>query len=197
MVVASKRAAQAAGTRSHLLAVGRRLFAERGYAGTSTEEIVFRAGVTRGALYHHFRNKQDLFRAVFAQVEEEVLDRVTGVAMYEPEPWDGLLAACAAYVDAGLDPATRRIALIDAPSVLGWEVWRQIGTQHRFEFLATALHWVMAAGQLRDQPVAPLAHVLLGAVNEGALFITGANDPESARDQVLSAVTQLLTGLRP
>jgi AcrR family transcriptional regulator len=196
MTVESKRAMQAAGTRSHLLAVGRRLFAERGYAGTPTEEIVLQAGVTRGALYHHFRKKQDLFRAVYAQVEEEVLGQVMTVAMAEPEAWDGLLAACSAFVDAGLDPATRRIAL-DAPSVLGWEAWRGIGAQERFGFVATALHWVMACGQLRDQPVAPLAHVLLGALNEGALFIAGAPDPETARDQVLSSVTQLLAGLRP
>lgn len=196
MIADSKRAAQAAGTRAHLLEVGRRLFAERGYAGTSTEEIVLRAGVTRGALYHHFRNKEDLFRAVFSQVEEEVLGQVTSVAMAEPEAWDGLLAACSAFVDAGLDPAIRRIAL-DAPSVLGWEEWRRIGSQERFGFLATALHWVMAYGQLPDQPVVPLAHVLMGALNEGALFIAGADDPASARDQVMASVTRLLAGLRP
>lgn len=194
--IAKKRAAQAAGTRSQLLAVGRRLFAERGFAGTSTEEIVAQAGVTRGALYYHFRDKQDLFRAVFAEVEEEVHERVAAVAMGDADPWSGLEAACAAYLDVSLDPATQRIALIDAPSVLGWDTWREEGSRHHFGLLAMGLNWAIAAGQLADQPVAPLAHVLLGALNEGALFIAQADDRVAAREQVGGVVSRLLAGLR-
>jgi len=191
------RAALAAGTRFQLISVGRRLFAERGFAGTSTEEIVIQAGVTRGALYYHFRNKRDLFRAVFAAVEENVHEQVTAVSMAHSEPWAGLLAGCSAFLDASLDPAVQRIALVEAPSVLGWEEWRQTGSQYRFGLLAVGLEWAMAAGQIEDQPVAPLAHVLLGALHEGALFIARAEDRVAARDQVAAAVSRLLAGLRP
>src|SRR5436305_9268101 len=104
---AGTRAGQA-GTRAQLMSVGRRLFAERGFVGTSTEEVVIQAGVTRGALYYHFHNKEDLFRAVYSAVQEEVLEHVSAAAMAEAEPWDGLLAGCAAYLDASLDPATQR-----------------------------------------------------------------------------------------
>ena len=190
------RHAEAAGTRAHLLAVGRRLFAERGFAGTSTEEIVQQAGVTRGALYYHFRNKQDLFRAVLAEVEEDVHQRLAAVAMAEAEPWDGLVAASTAFLDACLDPAVRRIALIDAPSVLGWDAWREIGSQHRFGLFATGLQWAIVAGQIDDVATAPMAHVLIGALNEGALFIAGAADRAGARDEVGAIITRLLAGLK-
>ena len=190
------RAARAAATRTQLVAVGRRLFAEHGFAGTPTEEIVKEAGVTRGALYYHFKDKQDLFRAVFETVEEELNEQVTAAAMIQNEPWDGLVAGCAAYLDASLDPAIQQIALLDAPSVLGWDEWRQIGSQHRFGLIAAGLPWAIRAGQMEDQPVAPLAHVLLGALNEGALFIARASDRHHARDEIAGIVTCLLEGLR-
>lgn len=195
MALASSRAARANATRSVLVAVARRLFTERGFAGTSTEEIVSEAKVTRGALYYHFRDKQDLFRAVFAQVEEEVHERVNAVAMAEGEPWAGLRAACTAYLDAGLDPAVQQIALVDAPSVLGWDVWQAVRAEHRFGLVAMGLHWAMAAGQLDDQPVAPLAHLLLGALQEGARYIARAGDPPAARDEVAAVIDRILTGL--
>lgn len=185
------------GTRSRLLAVGRRLFAERGFAGTSTEEVVLQAGVTRGALYYHFRNKQDLFRAVFAEVVAGTHDQVaSAVATAEADPGEGLVVGCVAFLDACLDPAVQRIALLDAPSVLGWEAWRDAGSQELFGLLAMGLHWAMASGQIDDQPVAPLAHILLGALNEGALFIARADDRATARDQVAAIVTRLVAGLR-
>lgn len=191
------RADRAAATRSELLAVARRLFAERGFAGTSTEDLVREAGVTRGALYHHFRDKRDLFRAVFTDVEEEVNARVSAATMGEAEPWDGLVAGCCAYLDEAFDPAVQRISLVDAPAVLGWEEWRAIGAQHRFGLLATGLHWTMASGQIEYQAVAPLAHLLLGALNEGAMFVARATDRAAARDDMAEAVTALLSGLRP
>ena len=196
MTVDTQKARQAAGTRSQLVAVGRRLFAERGFAGTSTEEIVVQAGVTRGALYYHFRNKEDLFRAVLADLEQEIYEHVTAVSMAEPEPWAGVLAGCGAFLDACLDPAVQRIALLDAPSVLGWEAWRAVGAQHRFGLLAVGLQWAMVAGQIEDQPAVPLAHVLLGALHEGALFIAGAEDRVAARRDVGEIVDRLLAGLR-
>ncbi len=197
MAVETHKARQAAGTRSQLVAVGRRLFAERGFAATSTEEIVARAGVTRGALYYHFKNKEDLFRAVLTEVEEAIHERVTAVAMAEAQPWDGLVAGCGAFLDACLDPAVQRIALIDAPAVLGWEVWRQVGSEHRFGIFVTGLNWAMVAGDIEDLPAVPLAHMLLGALNEGALFIARAERKAAARDEVAGIIDRLLGGLRP
>jgi AcrR family transcriptional regulator len=197
MVVGTQPVADTRGTRSELLAVASRLFAERGYAGTSTEEVVLQAGVTRGALYYHFRNKQDLFRAVFAEVVESIHEQVTAsAAMAEADPRAGLVAGCTAFLDACLDPAVQRIVLLDAPSVLGWDAWREAGSQDRFGLLTMGLHWAMASGQIDDQPVAPLAHVLLGALNEGALFIARSEDRLTARDQVAAVITRLVEGLQ-
>jgi AcrR family transcriptional regulator len=195
--VETRQAAQSASTRAQLMAVGRALFAERGYAGTATEEIVLQAGVTRGALYYHFRNKADLFRAVYAQMEEDIHDHLSAVSMAEGEPFAGLVAGCAAFLDACLDEAVQRIVLLDAPAVLGWDAWREGGVQHRFGLLALGLEWAMKAGQIADQPVAPLAHVLLGALNEGALFIATAQDRRAARDEVAATITRLLEALQP
>ncbi len=197
MTVATQKARQAAATRSELVAVGRRLFAERGFAGTSTEEIVVQAGVTRGALYYHFRNKEDLFRAVLAEIEEAVAEAMTAASMAEPELFDGLVQGCGAFLDACLDPAVQRIALREAPAVLGWEAWRAIGAEHRFGLMATGLQWTMIAGEISDQPAAPLAHMLLGALHEGALYIAAADDPAVARAEVGGIVRRLLDGLRP
>jgi AcrR family transcriptional regulator len=197
MATETQKSRQAAGTRSQLVAVGRRLFAERGFAGTSTEEVVVQAGVTRGALYYHFKNKEDLFRAAVAEVEEEINAQVTAASMGAAEPWAGLVAGCAAFLDACLDPARQRIALIDGPSVLGWEAWREVGARHRFEILVVGLHWVMTAGQIEFQPAVPLTHVLLGALNEGALYIARAEDQAVARREVGEIVERLLKGLRP
>ena len=196
-IPSTAKAVKAAATRADLLAVGRRLFAERGFTATSTEEIVQQAQVTRGALYYHFRSKEDLFRAVFEAVEEDVNDRVTKVATAAGEPWPALVAGCEAFLDACLDPSVQRIALLDAPSVLGWDVWRQIGSQHSFGLLATGLQWAIVTGDVEDQPVAPLAHVLLGALNEAALYIARADNPQAARQEVGAVLERLLENLRP
>ena len=186
--------AKSAATRSQLVAVGRRLFAERGFAGTSTEEIVAQAGVTRGALYYHFASKEALFRAVVAEVEDEIDARVTAVAMAESDPWPGVVAGCAAFLDACLDPAVQRIALLDAPSVLGLEAWREVSSQ-QFGLLVVGLQWAMVAGTIEDQPAVPLAHALLGALHESALYIAKAEDQPVARRQVGEIFERLLRGL--
>src|SRR5262245_65846481 len=119
MSVKSRRDQHSAATRAALVRVARRLFAEYGYAGTATEDVVRRAGVTRGALYHHFRDKRDLFAAVVEQVEQDVLERVAEAALSERDAWEAQRAAIGAYLDVCLEPAVQRIVLVDAPSVLG------------------------------------------------------------------------------
>ena len=192
----TQKSRQATATRSQLVAVGRQIFAEKGFAGTSTEEIVAHAGVTRGALYYHFKSKEDLFLAVVAEVEEAINGRVTAAAMGSGEPWAGLVDGCGAFLDACLDPGTRRIALVDAPSVLGWEAWRELSAQHSLGTLVTGLNWCIVAGVIVDQPVVPLAHLVLGALNEAALYVARAPDQEVARTEVAGVIGRVLEGLR-
>lgn len=192
----STRDERAEATRRALLEAARELFAERGYAAVGTEEVVARAGVTRGALYHHFRDKQDLLRAVHEQLEHHLVTRV-GAAMTEvTEPMEGLSTGIAAFLDACTDPPFIQIALQDAPTVLGWATWREIDERYGLGLVTAGLAGAMDAGAIRRQPVRPLAHLMLGALGEAALFIANADDPAAARHQIEPALLALLEGLR-
>ena len=149
----SSKAQQSQATRRKLLRVGRDLFARRGYSDVSTEEIVRRAGVTRGALYHHFRDKRDLFAAVVEQVEEEVMQRVAEAALTETDAWERQRAAIGAYLDVCLETAVQRIVLTDAPSVLGLAAWREIEAKYGLAFVQAGLQSVIDAGYIEKQPV--------------------------------------------
>jgi AcrR family transcriptional regulator len=194
----SRRAEQSEGTRAALIEAARALFAERGYAGVGTEEIVTRARVTRGALYHHFRDKRDLFRAVHEQVESEVTDSI-GATLEQgagDDPLGALAAGARAYMDVCVEPAVARITLIEAPSVLGWAEWRQIDERYGMGIVSAGLQAAIDAGALRAQPVKPLAHLMLGALGEAGMLIANADDPKAARAEVEPAVLSLLSGLR-
>jgi len=183
-------------TRDALLTAARALFAERGYAGVGTEEVVRRAGVTRGALYHHFRDKRDLFRAVFEQTEGEIVqaigERVAGIA----DPMELLATGVRAFLDACADPVMMRIGVRDAPGVLGWEEWREIGNRHGLGLVTGGLHAAMDAGLIIRADVRTLAHLLLSALAEASLLIASADDPQAARTEVERTLLALLDGLR-
>lgn len=191
-----RKAAQSEATRAELVGVATQLFAARGYAGVGTEEIVRQAGVTRGALYHHFADKRELFRAVHEGVEQDLVRRIaTGVAGVA-DPWEVMVAGMRAYLDACTEPTVMRISLIDAPSVLGWEEWRQMDARYGLGLVTTALRAAMDAGVLRRHAVEPLAQLLLAAMAEAGLMVATAPDPSAARDQVEAALLALLEGLR-
>jgi AcrR family transcriptional regulator len=196
MNVKSRKAEQSQATRAALLEGARELFSDRGYAAVSTEEIVQAAGVTRGALYHHFRDKRDLFAAVVEQVEQDVLERVAAAALGEADPWAQQLAAVGAYLDVCLEPAVQRIVLVDAPSVLGLAAWREIEATYGLGLVRAGLQNVMDAGLIEQQPVEPLAHLVLGALTEGGLLIARAEDRKTARREVGESLDRLLSGLR-
>lgn len=179
-------------TRAALLAAGRELFAARGYAGVATEEIVDRAGVTRGALYHHFRGKDDLFRAVCEQIEQDVSDRIAAGARRGGEPVELLRTGAATFLDACLEPEVQRITLLDAPSVLGWETWRATSERYGVGLLRDALEHAIEAGAIPPQPLNPLAHALLGALHELALLIARADDVPTARREAGETLDRLL-----
>ena len=192
------RAERADATRGLLLAAAQELFAERGYAAVGTEEVVRRAGVTRGALYHHFRDKRDLFRAVYEQVEEGVIASIAREmeAASSTGPWELLLAGVQSFLDQCADPGVMRISLRDAPEVLGREEWRAIGERYALGMVTAALGGAMDAGAIRRIDLDTLAQLLLSAFSEAALLIATAEDRARARPRVEKTLMALLDGLR-
>jgi AcrR family transcriptional regulator len=194
----SAKAAQSEVTRAALIASARGLFAERGYAGVGTEEIVRAAGVTRGALYHHFAGKKELFEAVYEDVERQLVEQIAASAISSAtDPLEALHAGAQAFLDACEDPAVQRIALVDAPSVLGWEQWREIGLRYGFGLVRATVEAAMDAGLIERQPVDALSHLLLGAIDEGAMLIARADDGGRTREEVGATVKRLLEALAP
>ena len=189
-------AERSAATRRTLIDVARKLFTARGYVDVGTEEIVRQAEVTRGALYHHFSDKRDLFRAVHEQVEEDMVARITEAMAGIEDPVELLIAANRRFLDLCTDPNWTRIPLIDAPSVLGWTEWRAADMRHGLGLATLALTAAMDAGSLRRTPVRPLAHLLLAAMGEAGLMIAQADDPEAERAEVEPTLVGLIEGLR-
>lgn len=191
----SKREQQAQATRDTLLRVAHELFAEHGYAAVGTEILVERAGVTRGALYHHFRDKRDLFRAVYEELEQRLSAQVAVAIDGIEDPAVLMHAGITAFLDACIGPDTVQIALVDAPTVLGWPAWREVSERYGLGLISAGLELAIDAGTLAPQPVRPLAHLILGALGEAALLIANADDRTTARDQIEPALLNLLDGL--
>ncbi len=182
-------------TRRALLDAGRELFAERGFSGAGQEDIVERAGVTRGALAHHFGTKSRLFRAVVESIEIELAEHIATAAMLGDDPMAQLRLGCLAFLDSALDPAVRRIVLLDAPAVLGWQAWREIDTTYGLGLVSEALEHCMDDGLVPRRPVQPLAHILLAALNEAAMLVANADDPVATRVVVGQEVEHFLSRL--
>jgi len=196
MELKSRRAIHAADTRRALLTAGRRCFARQGYAATSLDEICERARVTKGALYHHFAGKEDLFAAVYEQVEAELVAEIGQVATVAADPLDALHRGAARFLEACRRPEVQRITLIDAPSVLGWERWREIGVSYGFGLIEEVLRAGMEQGVIETQPLRPLTHLLLGAMDEAAMLVARSDDPE-LREQVAGSIDRYLDTLAP
>jgi AcrR family transcriptional regulator len=184
-------------TRRQLVSAARALFGANGYAGVGTEEIVRAAGVTRGALYHQFRDKADLFAAVAEEVEAEIAGRIAAGAAEAAadDPVGALRIGARLFLDACAEPEVERIILLDAPAVLGWEAWRDLAGRYGLGLVQVALQTAMDAGAIVAQPVVPLAHVLVGALDECALYIAGAEDPAAAREQCVAIFDRILRSI--
>ena len=176
----------------------RELFARDGYAATGREAIVERAGVTRGALYHHFADKEALFRAVFEELEAEVMAKAAAAAVTvsADDPLGQLRAGSLAYLDVTLDPAVQRICLLDAPSVLSLTARQEVVDVYAAGLVREVLKAAMDTGAIIHQPLEPLTHLLLAALHEAALYVARAADQAAARAEVGATVTHLLDGLR-
>ncbi len=194
--VKSKKVQQGEATRQALLDAARTLFGEQGYADTSIDDIARAAKVTKGALYHHYDGKQELFGAVYEQVKREVSERAA-TAFLEPDPWRDLCAGCEAMLDAHLDPAVRRILLHDAQAVLDADTIRRVENRYGAVVLRGALRRSIRAHVIQPLPLKALALMLTGAILEGCMDIAHAEDPTQARADVGKVLTSLLEGLRP
>ncbi len=189
----NRQAARSASTRAKLIRAARALFARRGYADVATEEIVRRAGVTRGALYHQFPTKGDLFLAVYEQVEQELTESVDGLLGVQASPFAALRAGIRVFLEACRAPDVQRIVLIDGPAVLGWERWREVAERYGLGLMEAVIGAAIEAGEIEPLATGPLAHLLMGALDEAALLVV--RDPE-ATDSIASTFERLIDGLQ-
>jgi len=191
------KAEQSEATRGALVGAAEELFAERGFASTSTEAVVRAAGVTRGALYHHFQDKTALFQAVYEALEERLVEQVSAHVAGVSDPLDALRRGAEGFLDACLDPAVQRIVLLEGPSVLGWERWREIDQAYFLGLVTMSLQAAAEAGAIRASGIEPLAHILMGGLVEAAMLLASASEPDRARRDVGAAVDLMIDGLAP
>jgi AcrR family transcriptional regulator len=191
----NKNVARGEATRGQLIAIARRMFADRGYEDTSIEAVLKEAGVSRGSLYHHFASKEALFEAVAEDVETSVGEQTLAAAAGSDGPVAALRAGFLAWIRLAGDPVVRRILLIDAPSVLGWERWRSMEEDHALGLIRAVLQVIAEEGKLRPELVGTLAHVLLASVNEVALLVARSQDQEAAMKAGADVIDELLQRL--
>jgi AcrR family transcriptional regulator len=182
-------------TRAALLAAGRKLFATDGYDDVAAEEIVSAAGVSRGALYHHFEGKAGLFEAVFVQIEGELVEQFPLEDFLAGDPLAALRSGVGRFLELSLQNEVQRIALIDAPAVLGWRRWHEIEAEHGLGLIQAGLDAAVEAGQLKPLPTADLANAILGALIESALAVARAEDRQDAQRRAEQVLVAMLDGL--
>ena len=190
-----KRAAQGRATRGQLIEVATGLFAEHGYEGTSIEAVLAAAGVSRGALYHHFAGKEALFKAVVTAVSERATAQLALAVSDRTDPVDLLRTAALAWIDMAGDPVIQRIMLVDAPSVLGSEQWRAMDEGRTVSAMRGMLQAVSDTGRLPGELVGPFAHMILAALDEAALIVARAPDSRAAVAEERQAVEEFLARL--
>ena len=189
------RARQAEATRSLLVDVARQNFTEHGYAATSIDDVIRQAGVARGALYHHFAGKEALFRAVYEVVEAEAVARVLAAAAAQPSPWESVRAGLSAFLDSCLDPAFRRIVVLESVSVLHSDVMAVGIDPVELPMLRNVLEPLLGTSRFQDMALDALAYVALGGLYGASLFIARAADPHDARAEVDRVLDTLIAGL--
>jgi len=188
---------RSAATRDALISAARKLWGLRGYAEVGTPEIAMVAGVTRGAMYHQFADKAALFRGVVEVVEQDVMTRMATMVASSggTSPADAIRAAVDAWLEVSGDPEVRQLILLDAPSVLGWAAFRDVAQRYSLGMTEQILTEAIRAGQLARQPVRPLAHVLIGALDEAAMLIATAEDPKRARRDTRQVLHRLIDAM--
>lgn len=191
------QSARSAATRAALVKAGRDLFARRGFAGVGTETIVRAAGVTRGALYHQFADKTELFAAVYEAIEEDLARRLGEqiATAGTTDPIEVMTLGANAWLDACTEPEVQQIVLLDGPAVLGWQRWREIGMRYGLGLVESLLAHAIEVGRIPQQPVSALAHVLMGALDEAALYVARAEDHGRGSNEMREVITRLIASL--
>lgn len=179
-------------TAAKLLDVARAHFTEHGYAKASMEVIVAEAGMTRGALYHHYGSKQGLFEALVMAIQEEIGEKVEREALRSHDPLEQLIFGCRAFVEAAVAPAARRILLVDGPAVLGWETWRRLDEENAMRHLREQLELLQENGYFSRLSVSAMTHFLSGALNESALWIAERPDDSRALEETMAVILHVL-----
>jgi AcrR family transcriptional regulator len=191
----SRQAERSEATRRKILAAARALFAERGYDATPVEEILRSTGLSKGAFYHHFPDKRELLAAVYEEMERELVVMLAAAGSEGRDPIEKMERGCQAFLDAGLDPVVRRIALVDAPAVLGWRRWRDIDTKHGFGLLLAGLRSAARAGLIPDDALEERGHLLLASLMEAALLVGASADPVATRAVVGRCISEQIRSL--
>jgi AcrR family transcriptional regulator len=191
------QAERTAATRALLIGAARKLFADNGFADVSTQAIVASAGVTRGALYHQFDDKSGLFAAVYEEVERDLVTDIARQIADDPpaDPLEAMRIAARLFLDRCSAPDVQQIVLIDAPAVLGWDRWRAVGVKYGLGVIEGMLAHAIAEGAIPEQPLRPTAHVLLGALDEAALFVSRAANRDQARKEMDAVCDRLISGI--
>jgi AcrR family transcriptional regulator len=179
-----------------LLNTAKHYFTEYGYANVSLEDIVQEAKLTRGAVYHHFKNKKGLFLAVFEDIQKEVGGQVERKAMQSNDLWEQLLNGCRAFLDAASRPDHKRILLIDGPSVLGWDTFRMMDQKYSMNSLKELFTAMQEQKLINVSSIDALTHTLSGAMNEAVLWIAENKDREHSIDEVIKVLTVLMRGVK-
>jgi AcrR family transcriptional regulator len=184
-------------TRSRLIATARRLFAEKGFAATSTEEILSEADASRGALYHHFSSKTDLFEAAFEAVEDELTAKILELATAtgETDPIRILERGFDAFLDQCVNPEVQRIVMLDGPTVLGWDAWHELDERYAFGTIKGVLALAAELGRIEPDAVDPLAHLMVGAVMQAGMVVARADDPAAAKKAMVESFSRLVSTL--
>jgi len=183
-------------TAAHLVTIAREHFRTRGYSGTALEDIAKEAGLTRGAVYHHFDGKKGLFLAVFTDAQADIANRLIKVDKSELSIWDRFIACNRLFLEACLDSELQRIVLIDAPAILGWDIWRKVDEEKTLGILGSHLKELIYEGIIKPLPLEPLTHAISGANNEVLLWIAESGDQEKAFDEAFSTINEFLWSLR-
>jgi AcrR family transcriptional regulator len=182
-------------TRGRLVATARRLFAAQGFAATTTEEILEAAEVSRGAMYHHFSSKTDLFQAAFEAVEDDLTAEVLTAALVETDPVRQLSKGFQSFLDQCLRPEVQRIVMLEGPTVLGWDTWHEIDERYAFGSLKAVLAVLAEQGRLTADAIDPWAHLLLGALMQAGMVVARADDPGEAKRAMTTAFDRILSAL--
>jgi AcrR family transcriptional regulator len=190
-----KKAEQSAETRAMFIRIARELFAKQGYANTSTQQILASTTVTRGALYHQFADKAALLKAVCEQIQAEIAQAISTASEQAQDSFESLLIGCDVYLDAVARSDVRRILILDAPAVLGWESWYEID-QPSFQLLVEGVEAAIADGFLNVQSAESLAVLLNGAITDGVCWAARSSNPNEKLIEVRSTMHQLMHGLR-